>query len=360
MNQGDLTAAVRTAMTVLGINVGKEYIDCELLGDKRAPKKVTNSVRGFEQVVAWLRNRKIAKVHACMEATGGWSEELAFFLHEYGHVVSIVNPMQIRAFGQSELSRTKTDRADAGLNARFCAAMHPAAWEPPKPAERRLKQLVRRRRSLVEMPRTQEENRLESPAMDHVRDSIFGMIDVLDEQIKELDAQIKATIDEDDDLKGKRDLIESIDGIGPITSATILGETPHIENFQSSKALTAFAGLCPHVRQSGTSIRSSRTTKIGNRAIRKTLYMAAITALRSNAVIQAFAARLRERGKRPMEVIVAAMRKLLVLVFGVLKPAGRLTPRGLDGRHGISTAVRFANLRSGWTSTTITPISEHP
>ena len=81
-----------------------------------------------------------------MEATGGWSDELAFFLHEHGHMVSIVNPMQIRAFGQSELSRTKTDRADAGLIARFCAAMHPAAWEPPKPAGRRVVVLERRAR----------------------------------------------------------------------------------------------------------------------------------------------------------------------------------------------------------------------
>jgi transposase len=313
-------------MTVLGIDVGKQFIDCELLDEKRATKKVPNSVRGFEQVVAWLRNRKIARVHACMEATGGWSDELAFFLHERGHVVSVVNPMQIRAFGQSELSRTKTDKADAGLIARFCAAMRPPAWQPPKPSERRLQQLVRRRRSLIEM-RTQEENRLESPGTENVRDSILRMIDTLEEQIRELDKQIKATIDDDDDLKGKRDLIESIDGIGPITSATILGEAPHIENFRSSKALAAFAGLCPSVRQSGSSILSSRTTKIGNRAIRKTLYMAAIAAMRSNAVIQAFADRLRERGKRPMEVIVAAMRKLLVLVFGVLKTGQPFDPQ---------------------------------
>jgi transposase len=326
MNQGDLTAAVRIAMIVLGIDVGKEFLDCELVSEKRATKKVPNSVRGFEQIVAWLRNRKIAKIHACMEATGGWSEELAFFLHEHGHVVSIVNPMQIRAFGQSELSRTKTDKADAGLIARFCAAMCPPAWEPPKPSERRLRQLVRRRRSLVEM-RTQEENRLDSPAMDSVRESILRMIDVFDEQIKELDKQIKSAIDDDDDLKGKRDLIESIDGIGPITAATILGETPHIESFRSSKALTAFAGLCPNVRQSGTSVRSTRTTKIGNRAIRKSLYMAAIAALRSNAIIRAFADRLRERGKRPKEVIVAVMRKLLVLVFGVLKTGRPFDPQ---------------------------------
>ena len=312
-------------MIVLGIDVGKEYLDCELLSDKRATKKVTNSIRGFEQIATWLRNRKVAEVHACMEATGGFSEELAFYLHEHGHVVSIVNPMQIRAFGQSELSRTKTDKADAALIARFCQTMHPPAWEPPKPAERRLRQLVRRRRSLVEM-RTQEEHRLEAPGTENVRDSILRMMDVLDHQIREIEAQIKATIESDDDLKGKRDLIESISGIGPITSSTILGETPHIENFQSSKALAAFAGVCPHIRQSGTSVSTSRTTKIGNRAIRQVLYMAALTALRRNPVIQAFAARLRQRGKRPKEVIVAAMRKLLVLVYGVLKTGRPFDP----------------------------------
>jgi transposase len=326
MNQGDLSDAVRTAMTVLGIDVGKEFIDCELLDDKRATRRVQNSVRGFEQLVGWLRNRKIFTAHACMEATGGWSDELAFYLHEHGHVVSIVNPMQIRSFGQSELSRTKTDKADAGLIARFCAAMHPPAWEPPTPAERRLKQLVRRRRSLIEM-RTQEENRLESPGTENVRDSILRMIDTLNDQVDELDEQIKTTIDNDDELKGKRDLIESIKGIGPITSSTILGETPHIGKFQSSKALTAFAGLCPHVRQSGSSTSSSRTTKIGNRAIRKALYMAAVSALKSNEVIKAFATRLRERGKRPMEVVVAVMRKLLVLVFGVLKTGRPFNPQ---------------------------------
>jgi len=305
-------------MVILGIDVGKEFIDCELLADKLARKRVSNSIRGFEQLASWLRNRKVRKVHACMEATGGWSEELAFFLQEHGHVVSIVNPMQIRAFGQSELSRTKTDRADAALIARFCQAMRPAPWEPPTPAERRLRQLVRRRRALVEM-RTQELNRLEAPGTENVQKSIRKLIATLDEEIDELEAEIKRTIDDDDDLKGKRDLIESIDGIGPTTSSTLLAETPHIEKFESAKALAAFAGVCPQLRQSGKSLSSSRTTKIGNRAIRKVLYMAALAALRSNPVIKAFGDRLRERGKRPMEVVVAAMRKLLVLVFGVLK-----------------------------------------
>ena len=305
-------------MDILGIDVGKEYIDCELLGEKRATKRVNNTVRGFEQLQTWLRHRNVRKVHACMEATGGWSEELAYFLQERGHVVSIVNPVQIRAFGQSELTRTKTDKADAALIARFCKAMQPNAWEAPTPSERRLRQLVRRRRALIEM-RTQELNRLAAPGTENVEKSIRDMIAMLERQIAELDADIKKTIDDDDDLKGKRDLIESIDGIGPTTSATLLAETPHIDKFESSKALAAYAGVCPQLQQSGRSVSKSWTTKIGNRELRRVLYMAALAAKRSNPVIKAFADRLQERGKRPMEIIVAIMRKLIVLVFGVLK-----------------------------------------
>jgi transposase len=313
-------------MNILGIDVGKDYIDCELLGEKRATKRVPNSIHGFDQLIAWLRNRKVTKIHACMEATGGWSEELAYFLQERGHDVSIVNPMQIHAFGQSELSRTKTDKADAGLIARFCQAMKPPIWDAPTPSERRLRQLVRRRRALVEM-RTQELNRLESPGNEAIENSIRGMIATLNEQIAEREAEIKKTIDDDDDLKGKRELIESIDGIGPATSATLLAETPHISKFESSKALAAFVGVCPELKQSGRSVSSSRKTKIGNRAIRKVLYMAAMNALRYNDVIKAFANRLRERGKTPMQIIVAAMRKLIVLVFGVLKTGRPFDPQ---------------------------------
>lgn len=313
-------------MTALGIDVGKDFIDCELLGDQHARKRVPNTVIGFEQLVRWLRNRKAGKIHACMEATGGWSDELAYFLHDHGHAVSIVNPMQIRAFGQSQLSRTKTDKADAALIARFCQAMNPPLWKPPSAAERRLRQLVRRRRSLVEM-RTEELNRLQSPGTENVRSSIDALIDVLGDQIEELEAKIKETIDTDDDLKGKRDLIESITGIGPTTSSTLLGETPHIEEFASAKALSAFAGLCPHLRESGRSVRSSHTTKIGNRAIRHVLYMAALAAQRANPLIRSFAARLRERGLSPMQINVAVSRKLIVLVYGVLKTRSPFNPQ---------------------------------
>lgn len=319
-------------MTVLGIDVGKNEFVCELLGsDQRASKKFNNTARGFEQLAAWLRNRGARKVHACLEATGGWSEDIAAYLQDRGHVVSIVNPLQIKAFGQSELSRTKTDKADAALIARFCLAMKPAPWEPPTPHEQRLRQLVRRRRALVET-RTQEHNRLGAPGMESVQTSIAASIAFLDTEIASLDKQIKDTIEGDDDLRGKRNLIESIDGVGPGTSSTLLAETPHINAFPTAKALAAFAGVCPQERRSGTSVSSSHVTRIGNRDIRRVLYMAALAAMRCNPLIQTFAQRLRERGKRPMQIIVAVMHKLVILIFGVLK-----TRQPFDPAWGLTT-----------------------
>lgn len=157
-----------------------------------------------------------------MESTGGWSEELAADLHEHGHVVSIVNPPAIKSFGQSELSRTKTDKADAALIARFCITMHPALWEPPSPLQQRLRRLGRRRVALDET-RVQESNRLGAPGSSDVR----------------------PFPDDDLTLRGKLELLMWIPGIGERLAVTILGELPHISEFRSAKGTLALHGTVP-------------------------------------------------------------------------------------------------------------------
>ena len=280
---------------------------------------------GFERLAAWLRNRKINRVHACLESSGGWSEELGAFLHERGHAVSIVNPSAIKAFGQSELSRTKTDKADAALMARYCSAMKPPLWEPPSPAQRRLQRLGRRRVVLIEM-RIQESNRLQSPGVEEIRSSIETTIAFLDRQITEIEAEISTTIDQDPKLRNQRELLESIPGIGEVVATTLLGEVPKIAEFRSGKALAAFVGLCPREFRSGTSVRASWLSKVGNVHVRRVLYLPAITAMRCNPILKAFAGRLRSNGKRPKQIIAAVMRRLLVLAYGVLKSGRPFAP----------------------------------
>ena len=114
------------SVSVLGIDIAKQKFDAALLVDgKTKHKACKNSAEGFENLTLWLEQQKIQKVHACLEATGNYGEDLAIYLHNAGHIVSIVNPARIKGFGQSELIRTKTDKIDAALIARFCLAMKP-------------------------------------------------------------------------------------------------------------------------------------------------------------------------------------------------------------------------------------------
>lgn len=306
-------------MMFIGIDIGKADFHCALLlEEKVATKSFPNNDKGFSQLAAWLRNRRVDNGHACMEATGGWSESLATFLHDRGYVVSIINPAAVKAFARSELSRTKTDKADAALLARFCVSHRPKPWIPPSPQERRLRQLVRRRSDLV-ATRTAESNRLEAPGTEAVRSSIEESLAFLNEQITDIEKQIRNDIDSDPKLRANRELLESIPGIGTTSASSLIAEIQDLQKFRSSRMLAAHAGLCPQIRQSGTSIRSSSLSPIGNRALRQIFYMPALSAMRHNPVIIAFAQRLRERGKRPMQIVVAVMHKLLLIVYGVLK-----------------------------------------
>jgi len=145
---------------ILGVDIAKQKFDAALLVDgKTKHKSCKNSAEGFETLTQWLERQGAGNVHVCMEATGSYGEDLAVYLHEAGHRVSVVNPARIKGFGQSELIRTKTDKIDAALIARFCLAMKPAAWIPPSPEVRSLKALVRRVDSLIDM-RSQEKNRI--------------------------------------------------------------------------------------------------------------------------------------------------------------------------------------------------------
>jgi transposase len=138
------------SVSVLGIDIAKQKLDVALLVDgKTKHKTCKNSVEGFETLMLWLEKQGIKKVHACLEATGNYGEDLAIYLHEAGHTISIVNPARIKGFAQSELIRTKTDKLDAGIIARFCLAMKPDPWIPPPPEIRFLRALVRRVDSLI-------------------------------------------------------------------------------------------------------------------------------------------------------------------------------------------------------------------
>jgi transposase len=316
-------------LSIIGIDISKMKFDrCLLRQNGKLKHKVfPNTPSGFTQLSAWLIKQKVERVHACMEATGTYGEALAIYLFDAGHAGSVVNPAIIKAYAQSHLSRTKTDKADATLIARFCLERHPPAWSPLPREVRELQSLVRRLDSLLEMHQM-EVNRLEAGvSAELVRESLTEHIAFLDDEIKRTTALIRQHIDQHPTLRGQRELLVSIPGIGETTAAKLLAEMLDVKLYKSARQLAAFAGLVPRLHESGSSIkRKARLSKTGAPRLRKALYFPAIAAIKYNPYIKALSIRLKERGKCPMQIIGAAMRKLVHLAYGVLKSGKPFDP----------------------------------
>lgn len=308
-------------LSILGIDVAKLKFDvCLLRADGKLRHRVfPNTAAGFIELAAWLLKQQTGRVHACMEATGTYSEALATYLFDASHLVSLVNPAAIKSFAGAQLSRTKTDRVDAALIARFCLTQQPAEWSPPAPEVRELQALVRRLESLIEI-HTGELNRLSSGVTSAaVRASIRSLIKSLEKEIKRTEQLIKKQINNHPQLKADAELLLSIPGIGAATTARLLAEI-NFHQYESARQVAACTGLVPRLRQSGSSLRGrARLSKVGSPRIRHALYFPAVTAIRCSPLIKAWAQGLRERGKCEMQIIGAVMRKLIHIAYGVLK-----------------------------------------
>lgn len=314
-------------LDVLGIDISKAKFDVALIqGNAKIKSKVfNNNPEGFAELKEWLNIQSVTNLHSCMEATSTYGNALARFLVEAGYKVSIVNPSRPKAFGKSELSRTKTDRADAKVIARFCAALKPAPWTPPPLEIEQLQALVHRLDSLTTMQQ-QEQNRI-ATADPILVEAITAHIDFLKEQIEMTKKLIRQHFEQHPHLKSQRDLLTSIPGIAELTATVLLAEIRDISAFDTADQLAAFAGLTPREFSSGSSIHGKpRLSKIGNSRLRKALFMPAIVARRYNSPIAAFCARLTAKGKSKMSVIGAVMHKLLRQVFGVLKSQRSFDP----------------------------------
>jgi transposase len=311
----------------LGMDVAKAKLDCALrLPDGKFKSKVVeNNPPGFRALVEWLEKHGATTPRVCLEATGTYWEAVAEALAAQGMTVSVVNPAQIKAFGASHRVRTKTDRVDARLIAEFCAERSPDPWQPPSPSEQALRALVLRLEALQTM-RTQESNRL-AVAREAVKPGITEHIAWLDKQIDVLAKTIRDHINDDPDLKDKRALLHSIPGVGERTIATLLAFYADVARFGNARRAVAFAGLDPRQHESGSSVKGKpRLSKVGHAFLRKALYMPAMVALYKTMWGKRFRERLAASGKPPKLIIGAMMRKLVHVVFGVLKSGKMFNP----------------------------------
>ena len=325
-------------MFYLGIDVAKVKLDCELLNTstgKVKAKVVPNTADGFRKLLDWLRKHDAASAHLIMEPTGVYHESAAFFFSDAGLAISLVNPAQLRKFAQGIGVKTKTDKADAKVLARYGETQKPEVWQPPPLSVRTLKALLARRDAVAddllrEKNRQEKLEATETPQL--VTESVQSSIKFLEDELKRLQKCIDDLIDDDPDLREKKELLTSIPGVGDRVSdhmtALLAGR-----DFATAEQLAAYLGLVPVHWESGSSVRGRpRMSKAGPAHLRKLLYMPAVVAIQRNAHVKALYERLLERGKSKMAAIGAAMRKIAHLCFGVVK-----TGRAYDKNFAIQS-----------------------
>lgn len=311
---------------VIGVDIAKLKFDVASLSDgKYKHKKFTNDGQGYADFVIWLLALVADdKPLVCMEATGSYSIPLADFLVGQGYPVSVVNPAQIKAFAKSELSRAKTDKADAKLIARYALTMRPPLWNPPPYNVRVLQALVRRVEHLLEM--IQMERNRQDTANANIVNSINTVLATLETELEATRKAIHDHIDNDPELKRRHDLLITIPGIGEASIAHLLIVLSGHHGFLTAKQVVAFAGLAPALRESGQWSGKTHLAKNGDSALRKALYMPALVAWRYNPLIRAFCERLKANGKNGKAIACAAMRKLIHIAFGMLKSGKPFDP----------------------------------
>lgn len=316
-------------MTIIGIDVSKDKIDCAWLRDlspvKVKTKILTNNAKGFKSLIEWAElntKQPINEIHIVMEATGIYHEALAYVLHNAGAIVSVVNPAYMRSYAKSLGTRSKTDKKDSVVIARYGATQAPTPWQPEPDEIRQLKALIARFEA-IEKDMQRENNRLEKVEISHVSTDVIQSINTIIEELGKEKKRIKKLIDnhieQHPQLKKDRDLLQSIPSVGPVISQYMIALI-HSRDFKSAKQCSAFTGLNPIMFESGTSVRGrARLSKMGNAKIRGKLYMAAVVAIQHNPDIKQQYERLLKNGKSKMAALGAAMRKLVQICFGVLK-----------------------------------------
>lgn len=297
----------------VGIDVSKDRLDVAVLPSCEA-FATGRDAAGLDDLLARLR--PLAPALVALEATGGFETVVAATLAGAGLPVAVVNPAQVRAFGTALGQRAKTDPIDARLIARFAATTKPAPRPLPDEATARLADLVGRRRQIIAMI-VAERQRQKRFTDRRLQKSITRLLDALQRELSEVEAEI------DDDVRGspawreKEDLLASVPGVGPTIARTLIAEMPELGSLDR-RQIAALAGLAPWTRQSGQ--WKGRSFIGGGRAtVRAALHMGAVTASRHNPALKAFRDRLLATGKAKKLVLVAVARKLLTILNAIIR-----------------------------------------
>lgn len=297
----------------VGIDVSKATLDVYLEPSGKQWRSANNST-GIAQLLTQLSAFEIALV--VLEATGGMEQTVTQVLSQAGIAVVVTNPRQIRDFAKAIGKLAKTDGIDAKVLARYGQAVRPQVRALASQAARELQELVMRRQQLVEML-SAERNRKSSAKSSSAKAQIDRHIEWLNEEVKSLDEQIQAQLNQSQQWLQQQTLLQSVPGVGTVTASTLIALLPELGQL-SRRQIAALVGVAPINCDSGK-MRGKRFVMGGRAAVRSVLFMAALVATRFNPTIGAVYQRLLGQGKAKKVALVACMRKLLVMLNAMLK-----------------------------------------
>ena len=311
----------------VGIDVSKAALDGFVRPSGQA-FRYPNGPDGIAALVAFLQ--PLAPTLVVLEATGGYEIPLAAALATAGLAVAVVNPRQVRDFARATGTLAKTDALDAAVLAHFGQAIRPLPRPLPDAQVRSLDALMARRRQLLEML-TMERNRLGGCVDAAVRADLEAHIQWLTGRLEQAEQDLKALVQASPAWREKDELLQSIPGVGPVVSRTLLAALPELGRL-SNKEAAALAGVAPYADDSGT--RQGRRHVRGGRAeVRSVLYMAALTAVRYNEPLRTFKERLAKAGKAAKVILTAVARKLVVLANALLRSGQPWSERHAQPAH---------------------------
>lgn len=300
------------ALRYAGIDVAQDWLDVAIHGVGQ-PWRVTSDEQGVQDLIRALQEQGVALV--VVEATGGLEIPLAVALDVAGIPVALVNPRQVRDFARSLGKLAKTDRLDAQVLAHFGAATRPVPRPLPDEQARELAALVARRRQMLQMHAAELQRR--QRALLVVRHRIDRVVAVLEQEMRDLDTELRDRLRASPLWREQEDLLQSVPGVGPALTFSLLADLPELGSL-SRKQIAALVGVAPMNRDSGR-WRGKRVVWGGRANVRAALYMPTVVAVRWNPVLREFYQRLVAAGKPKKVALVACMRKLLVILNAMLK-----------------------------------------
>lgn len=296
----------------IGIDVSKDTLDAAAYTSNKK-WRFSNEEAGISRLIEAFS--ELAPALVVMEATGGYETPVAYALNKAGIPCAVVNPREVRNFAKATKKLAKTDTIDAHVLAHFAAAIKPEPRPLSDEQAQELEAIIARRRQVINML-TAEKNRLHT-ARKPVKDAIKAHVDYLEKELGQIDSELKGRIEESAVQREKYNLLQSVPGVGPVLSATLLIELPELGTL-NRRQIAALVGVAPFNHDSG-SMRGKRSPWGGRPQVRAVLYMAALVAARFNPVISQFYNRLCSMGKAKKVALVACMRKLIIILNTMLK-----------------------------------------